>query len=90
MQKNRFTRLIHRRKKKSASSDYVEENDEVAISETLQSDFAIKWQKEIDLHRLIDTAIIIEGNVNDEQVYSKDGGVIISSVENYLYEYYVH
>lgn len=68
-------------------SDYVEENDSVSINETLQSDFAIKWQKEIDLHRIIDTAIIIEGNVNDEQVYSKEGGVVISSVENYLYEY---
>ena len=66
---------------------YEEEAEKISLNKSLESDASIKWQKEIDLHRVIDTAIIIEGNVNDQQIYSKGENVEIMSIENYLYDY---
>ena len=46
-----------------------EEEKDVSINATLESKTNLKWQKEIDIHRHFDTTIILEGNVNDKQIY---------------------
>ena len=64
-----------------------EEEKDVSINATLESKTNLKWQKEIDIHRHFDTTIILEGNVNDKQIYIEDESIDITSTENYLYKY---
>ena len=66
----------------------VEDVPEVKIKATLDSRYPLKWQNEIDLHTKINTTIILEGNVNDKQIYiDKDNQVAIKSTEKWLYDY---
>lgn len=65
----------------------VEEKKEVDAE--LESENSIKWQTEIDLYRQFNTTLILEGNVNDKQLYfNKDKNEkIILSLEAYLDKY---
>ena len=65
----------------------VEENIEVGAD--LESEKPIQWQTEIDLYRQFNTTLILEGNVNDKQLYfNKDKNEKrILSLESYLDKY---
>lgn len=80
-------------KNQNSKSDYEgnsqseSEEEEEVIEGELESR-SLKWQKEIELHKNLDSAIIIEGNVNDKQVYKNDDGTIeIVDIEAWLYKY---
>lgn len=62
-------------------------DEDVALKASLQSRYALKWQNEIELHRHLDSTIILEGNVNDKQVYLTEDGIDITTTENWLYKY---
>lgn len=66
---------------------YLDEEEVTKLEGRLSSQYSIKWQTEIDLHRSIDTAIILEGNVNDDQVYYIDNEFSMAPTEKYLYDY---
>ena len=61
------------------------EGDE--INAEIASTYPLKWQNEIDLHLCLDTAIILEGNVNDNQIYLSPEHNSIYSTEVWLYKY---
>ena len=66
---------------------YTDEEEVTKLEGRLGSKYSIKWQTEIDLHRSIDTAIILEGNVNDDQVYYIGNEFSMAPTEKYLYDY---
>ena len=65
----------------------VEENKEVEAD--LDSNKPIQWQTEIDLYRQFNSTLILEGNVNDKQLYiNKDSNEkVIVSLELFLDKY---
>lgn len=48
----------------------------------------IKWQKEIDIYKRYKTMFVIEGNINDLQINIDDDLLYLSSLDNFLYDYY--
>lgn len=65
----------------------VEQNKEVEAE--LDSNKPIQWQTEINLYRQFNTTLILEGNVNDKQLYfnKEKNEKIILSLEAYLDKY---
>jgi len=66
----------------------TDEDRIVPVKAELESKYILKWQKEVDLHRCFDSTIILEGNVNDQQVYlSEDGKNSFCYIESWLQQY---
>ena len=70
-------------------SDETVLNEIKEVDAVLESENAIKWQTEIDLYRQFNTTLILEGNVNDKQLYinKEHDEKIILSLESYLDKY---
>ena len=70
-------------------ADVLDMEDRKNVEVDLGSKNSIKWQTEIDLYRQFNTTLILEGNVNDKQLYinKEKGKKVILSLEAYLDEY---
>ena len=47
----------------------------------------IRWRDELDTYRTIKTAFIVEGEVNDLQIWDQNGEGSLVSLDVYLFKY---
>lgn len=53
--------------------------------ESQDKDISIKWQQELDLFSSFKSLFILDGNINDNQLYLKEGRTTLSNLDEYLY-----
>lgn len=53
--------------------------------ESQEKDISIKWQQELDLFSSFKSLFILDGNINDDQLYIKDDHPTLSNLDEYLY-----